>query len=810
MAYKVRYNRAKRLWMLGAASCLSTAFMPGLAHADDDAGAGANSAPDAPSGLEEVIVTANRRAESLQKVAVSIQALEPAALEEHQVTSFADYANMLPSVSYATLGPGRTNLYFRGISVAGGSLPTVGVYLDDIPLTSNGRMPDVHVYDVERVEALAGPQGTLFGSSSLAGTMRIITQKPKFDGFKAGYDVQMNKFGKGGFGQMIEGFINEPLNDRVAVRLMAYTKHDAGYIDNTHASYTYQLGDADPTTTYTIDNTKLVKKDFNPNTEYGARLAVGIDLDDGWTMTPSVTYQYLNAQGSYNYDPRFGDLVVHDYSPTYNKDEWVQAALSIQGKIADFDFVSSTGYFKRRIRNANDYTYYSITYDKFGPGYETYLYFKDKAGNTIDPTQQYFGDLGQRKFTQEVRLSVPESWPFNLTLGGFYQTQKNETNNQYYIPGLSKINLATSCGTGCTRNPAVKGDAFYLTETDATYNDYALFTEGTYEILPRLKLTAGIRLFRTDNLSYGFAGVSGSARRAGCTWPFPATARLSCINNNIPFHESGETHRVSLAYQLDADKMAYFTYSTGYRPGGGNRIAPNNPYLADKLSNYEVGIKTSWANILRVNAAIYFEKWKGVQYGVVPYGFQGAGITVNAGDAQVKGLELDAQLKLDGWNFSVSGAYNDAQLATNFCNLDPVTRVTQLTSCTAPAQIAAASGTRLPRQPKIKTQGTIRYEWEGDFKPYVQGTVFYQSSSTSNLDTYLNSLLGNTSGFSSIDLSAGVKRGNWTLEAFMQNAFDKRGELSKNTFCSIQYCHDSSRTYPIKPQFFGVSFSQRF
>lgn len=802
-----------------AASAQEAAAGIQLAMADPqsapDAAAATTEDPAASSDLGAIVVTATRSAENMQRVPISIQALATETLSERNIVSFTDYVNMLPSVSFSTLGPGRTSVFFRGISVSGGNFSTVGTYLDEIPITTAGRMPDVHVYDVARVEALSGPQGTLFGASSLAGTIRIITNKPDSGKFEAGYDVQVNKYGKGDAGAMFEGFVNIPVHEDIAVRLMGFYRSDGGYIDNVPASLTYQLGDDDPNTTYTVNNARQVKDDFNTVEEYGGRLAIGIDLDENWTVTPAITAQYLNAKGSFNYDPRFGDLVVHDFFPTYNKDKWYQAALTIEGKIGDFDVISATGYFRRKILNANDYTYYTVTYDSFGPGYESYLKFEDASGDFIDPTQQYFGRFKQMKFTQEVRISTPKDWPFHLTLGGFYQKQKNENNGDYFIEGLAAISQLPA---NLDKGQPVKRDAFYLVENDQTYKDSAIFAEGSVNILDSLKLTAGIRGFKVNNLIYGFGGVAGSARssraydvinqRPRCTLPLP-DQRLTCINTNIPFKEKGETHKINLTWQVTPDHMVYATYSTGFRPGGGNRIAPNNPFKADKLTNYELGFKTTWNNMFRLNGAVYYEDWSGLHYSVVPYGFQGAGVTVNAGKARVYGVEMDATLALGGFTIAASGAYNDAALSEDLCKLG--TDLAPLAACPLDEQISAKKGTRLPRQPKLKLQASVRYEWElGNADAYLQGVGYYQTSSTSNLDTYKNFLLGNTPGFASFDFSAGAKLGNKTVEFFIQNIFDKRGQLSKNTFCSIEYCSDSSRTFPIKPQFFGLRFGQRF
>ncbi|MEO0031107.1 MAG: hypothetical protein RIS94_865, partial [Pseudomonadota bacterium] len=555
-----RITRTLRTLLLGTATCLAP-MTSALAQEAPAPLPAPQEAADPQGGLGEIVVTATRRAESSQKVAISLQALSPEKLEQRQVTGFSDYAAMLPSVSYASLGPGRTDLYFRGIAVDGGQLSTAGTYLDDIPLTTAGRMPEIHVYDMARVEALSGPQGTLFGSSSLSGTLRLITNKPDPTKFEAGYNLEINKYGKGDAGHMEEGFLNLPLGEGMAVRLVGFYRHDGGYIDNKPATHTYALGDGSTTdgTSYTINNSGFASDNYNPVTEYGGRASLSIEPAPDWTIMPQFVYQYLDAKGGFNFDPRVGDLAVHDYHETYDKDAWWQAALTVTGKIADFDVVSSTGYFHRRVKNANDYTYYTVHYDDMGPGYEAYLQFHDKNGALIDPTQQYYGNNTYRKFTQELRISVPQSWPFSLTVGGFYQWQKNEFNEDYYIPGLHD---ATNLDGGTSY---VRRDAFYLTEVDRIYRDYALFAEGSYEIVPRVKLTGGIRLFRAKNEAHGWEGVAALAAENGCTVPFTGP-RLSCDNVTVPhpYSEGGETHKLGVAFQVTPVKMVYLTYSTGF------------------------------------------------------------------------------------------------------------------------------------------------------------------------------------------------------------------------------------------------------
>src|SRR6266850_2802645 len=192
-------------------------------------------------GLAEVVVTAQKRAENLQDVLFSITAIGTEKLEQLRIENFDDYVKFLPSVAYQSLGPGFARVFMRGVASGdngnhSGPLPSVGVYLDEQPITTITGPLDIHVYDIERVEALAGPQGTLYGASSQAGTLRIITNKPELGKFSAGYEVQGNVVSHGDQGGIVEGFLNLPVGASAAVRLVGWAEHDAGYIDNVHGT----------------------------------------------------------------------------------------------------------------------------------------------------------------------------------------------------------------------------------------------------------------------------------------------------------------------------------------------------------------------------------------------------------------------------------------------------------------------------------------------------------------------------------------------------------------------------------------------
>ncbi|WP_022680473.1 TonB-dependent receptor [Sandarakinorhabdus limnophila] len=873
-------SRTRFIRLLGITTMLAGLASPALA-ADDQATAVA----EEEKGFEEIIVTATRTATSIQKVPISMQALSADTLQQRSVKGLTDFAALIPSVSFAGLGPGRTEVYFRGIVPAGGAYPATGYYLDDISINVNG-LPDVHVYDVERIEALSGPQGTLFGAGSLAGTIRVITNKPKLGEFSGGMDLEANKFGGGDFGGQAQGFINIPVTETLAIRAMGYYRKEGGYVDNVANNGKFadgspailNLGDENPLTSFTLNNASKTKNNYNSIDEVGGRLSLLWEPVEGWSINPQITAQKQISLGYFGFDPRVGDLQVHDYDDTRQNDQWYQAQATIHGHIGDFDVVSATGYFRRNIKLLNDYTYYTVAYDSFGPGYESYLQFFDKAGCTgsgaslrcstlLNPTQYYSGNRHERIFTQELRMKTPESWPFDVTFGGFYQYQKNEINDDYATRGLGNVagyteagggdraDFATSFGVPDTQGgsmilgtPAVKRDAFYITEQDRVTRDYAVFAEGHYNITPALKITGGIRYFWTELNVVGFAGVAASAQNVrstvaatgqagGCPTPLSATERLTCLNTNFSrpdhqliYREQGQTHKIALDWQVAPGKMIYANYSTGFRPGGqgrplriGGQVYAVAPFRSEDLTNYEIGFKTTWGNVFRLNAAFYLEKWNDLQYTVVVAGAQGAGITGNAGNAEVKGVEFDADLRLGKFTISTSGSYNDGKLKGNFCNFAAnaaTLSIAQLASCTLGAfapgnpptpEVAAADGTRLPRQPKFKGTTSVRFDTMlGKMDAYVQGAALYQTGATQDLNTELNDLLGNSAGFVSFDFSAGVKKDKWSVDVFIQNAFDRRGILTTNTFCSISICSGSSRNFPIRPQFFGVKFGQRF
>jgi outer membrane receptor protein involved in Fe transport len=564
----------------------------------------------------------------------------------------------------------------------------------------------------------------------------------------------------------------------------------------------------------TVNNAQYAENNANSIDSYGGRAELKVDLDENWTLSPALFIQSQQARGSFLVDPRLGDLQVHDFTKPFNRDDWELASLTLQGKVSDWDLTYNAAYLSRRVDNVSDYSYFTVAYDKLAQTVASdsgYTFLKDSLGHDIDPTQNVHIANHYTKQSHELRISSPASARLRGTVGAFYQHQTDSNIADYRVPGLSgAVNAFSPSFAG-----APPDDAFF-TDLYRVDRDYALFTEGAFDITKELTLIAGIRGFFADNTLFGFSGGAGSLANSVIVNGCAVAAATACANTDKAYRESGETHKVELKWQLDPTKMTYFTYSTGFRPGGNNRPAyittatgPRKqdlpPFQADTLTNYEIGWKTSWFDRkLYVNGAVFWEVWNKVQYSEP--GILGIYYTVNAGDARSRGFETQVLWKATpATTLTFNGTYADPRLTTPFCN--------QQFGCN-PAnggQLLAPAGTPLPVTPKIKLNSTARYSFEvGRYDAYVQAGMNYQSDTTSFLRTDFESVIGPTGGFTTFDLSGSVSLDRTTVTAFVNNMFDIRGVLSKNSACVPNTCGPYERNYVVKPQLFGLKVGYKF
>jgi len=820
---------------------LSSAMaVPAFAQAAaDQAQTTANDAPP----QDDIIVTAQKRDENIQDVPISIQAIGTRRLDQLNVTSFADYSKLLPSVAFQSSQPGVTTVYMRGVASGGdgnhsGSLPSVGVYLDEQPVTTIGGTPDIHIYDVARIESLAGPQGTLYGASSEAGTIRIITNKPDTTGFYGRIDGEANTVKSGGQGGRLEGMLNLPLSARAALRVVGFYQHDAGYIDNVPGTRSFIGG-------ITVNNAAYVEKDYNDADIWGGRAALKIDLDDNWTVTPTVLYQEQRNHGSFGYDPKVGDLQVQHFYPEYRRDRFAQAALTIEGKIGNWDVTYAGAYFDRRDTQSSDYTDYAEAYDSLYSsvgGIAGYFYFQNNAGQTIDPRQRILATDHFKKTSQEIRVASPQDARFRLVAGAFYQRQSNLIHQDYQVPGLADA-LSVNGHPG----------TLWLTQQHRVDKDYAVFGEASFDLLPRVTLTAGGRAYIFDNSLIGFFGfgrnpngppynAAGSSRTgvAGCYTTtgqslrdnpggtlFPALVAGGPCTNLAQYASGtltpreidgqGATYRFNLTWKPTDHLLFYGTWSKGFRPGGINRRATVAPYAPDFLVNYEAGWKTTlFDGKLRWNGAVYQQNWDAFQFSFL--GLNSFTEIHNGPDARIRGAESDIALNLGALSLTASGSYTDARIKRNLCAQDDATF-----TCADTGNgnfVAAPAGTRLPITPRFKVSANARYTVPiGSAKAYVQALVNHQSSAASDIRTQVvetgtgalvnpAALQGRLSAFSTANFAIGGDFARFTLEAFIENAFDERAQLSRLQECGS--CYQRPYIVTNTPRTIGIRAGAKF
>jgi outer membrane receptor protein involved in Fe transport len=758
-----------------------------------------------------IVVTSQRREQDLQDVPLSVQVLGTEQMDNLQVSDFEDYVKFLPSVSTTNFGgPFSQLVYMRGVASGGdgnhsGPMPSVGTYLDEQPITTAQGNLNVHLYDIARVESLAGPQGTLYGASSQAGTIRIITNKPDTSGFDMSLAGELNTVAHGAEGGSLEGMVNLPLNDMAALRVVGWYVQDAGYIDNVRAPRTY------PTSGETDDNGFLAEDNFNNVETYGARAALGIDLDDNWTVTPAVMAQHQRANGSFAWNPRLGDLNTAVYRDSYGVDEWYQASLAVEGKIGNFDLVYSGAYLDRAIDGLADYSDYSYFYDTEA-GYGTYFVgdcpANDYSCDPINPSQYIRSRDRFTKLSQELRLSTDIGDRLRFTGGAFFQRQTHNIEQAYTIDNLAQFLGVTGWD-----------DTIWLTKQERVDRDFAVFGQAEFDLTDDLTLTGGARYFRYNNTLVGFFGYStGNAFSSGEKQCFagPVVEGSPCTNlgslvggviNPARSKDDGYIHRLNLTWNATPDNMFYATWSRGFRPGGSNRRG-GFAYGADFLTNYELGMKhTLLDGAMRWNTAVFQQDWNNFQFAIL--GPNGLTEIRNAAQARIRGIESDVTIEAtDGLTIGFGGTYLDAKLAANYCGTTDAQGV-PITNCAAPL---AARGTQLPASPEFKGNLVARYEFpvSGDLLAHVQVAGVYQTSIRTELQDADDALIGRQDGYGTVDFSLGVENeeAGWNVELYATNLFDERGTNYQYTQCFISVCANPTNgvvyQVPNQPATFGL------
>ena len=826
------------------------------ALADDAPAAAAAPADQAPAVLQEVTVTATRRAESESKVPISITAISAQDMEMKGIKDIADIARFTPGVTIDTSG--TNNISIRGISSSGGA-GTTGIYIDDTPIQMRGLAfnPDEEVpkmFDIDRVEILRGPQGTLFGAGSEGGTVRYITVQPSL--IRTTEDARAEvDYTQGGAPSYEAGAaVGGPLiDDKLGARVTLWYRRDGGWIDTTDST--------------TLDPA-VTEKNANYRSTYLARLAFLWAVSDNWTVTPGIYFQkkdqhdldafwacssYRGAlvDGMCAAAGASGPNATNDYNngdPTLRgmPDTFYLPSLKIEGDLGFARFISNTSLYHRQEQTGYEGTEYNLGF------YQTFAAdgYTDINGNALQslapmPLLNGTGvhlpasiadyaspnsiDNHQQNFIQELRLvSADPNARLIWTTGLFFSENRQSYLEQIHDPMLNAFSEAVwgepytnvfwytdanGNNDPATYVPAYPNDSYFL-GTHATDKQYAWYGEATFAFTDALKATVGLR---ESHMSFAFDSVTGGPQL------FSAP-----INASVGQTENAFTPKVNLDYQITDKDMVYATYAKGFRPGGGNNPLPYaacsvdltnfglkaspESYDSDHVDSFEVGTKDNIDNRVKVAASVYYIIWHNIQQTVVPPICQISFIT-NLGEAVAKGADLQIEwAATDSLSADVALGYTDARYTKNagFPNTQPGQTNTPI--ALDGDAITGESGQ--PNAPFTAAVGLeydltlgqhdsfVRLDWE-----YEAHSSWLSPSEDPNSAQYdpANFVLPS---FSYLSLRAGMKFGGLSVQPFIENLTNNHA-LTNYDWSIDDGLGDSRllRGWTSRPRTFGITFT---
>jgi outer membrane receptor protein involved in Fe transport len=793
--------------------------------------------PQKSDAIEAVTVTAQRRVQNLQDVPVTIQVLSGATLKKLNIENFDDLLTQLPNVTAAGIGPGQENIYIRGLSLGSGgsqesgvigSFPNVAVYLDDQSAQVPGRNLDIYAVDLQQVEVLEGPQGTLFGSGAEAGVLRYITNKPDLSKFGGNIDIGGAGTVHGAASGNIDGTINIPIiKDELALRITGYDDKRGGYIDNIPGTFKRQSTDigihyagytnnvpGPANATNSVNNFKSAKNDINPVTYEGFRAELEWKFNDEWSALLSESAQRMDAQGVFYEEPytsgsnptKLPDLSVQTFEPSYDEDQFENTALTINGRVGFLKLVYDGAYLIRHVTQQQDYTNYAR--GVYGDYYQCQPAnaAKGTPAKCYSPAATWNDHEQDSHLSQEIRVSTPDNWRLRA-LGGFYYEDfevKEQTNFDYLTDTSNFVPIGPPANSGASDPNIRSHNTGFFTDANRGYTQYAIFGSADFDIIPKvLTATFGTRWYDFYDFEKGFVGSS-----FGCSVAYAPTG-APCDGGydhfltkaNLANKAYGFKSRANVTYKLTPDIMLYYTWSQGYRPDGYNRQAPkdringeegNVEYASDSLTNNEIGYKAAFLeHRLILDGAFYIENWNNVQASLFAPGvFGNLAFTVNGPNYRVLGTELQATGRpLDDLTLNTSVALNDSkQLNTP--------GISAANGGTLPGSGSVFSPTTgLAQSPAFKLNFRARYEWdELPYAPYIQFTLSHTSHERSNVGGVLHNIgpdlqnilitdydKGLLAAFyqqpiTSINVSAGFSFGNWAANIYCDNITNERGQ----------------------------------
>jgi outer membrane receptor protein involved in Fe transport len=718
-----------------AAQTQPAASPPGNQNADD-------------LNLQEIIVTAQKRAENVQDVPASVSVVGEQQLKNLQVTQLADIAAYVPGFQVDSGGsPGQTTITLRGIAPVGPG-QTVGIYLDDTPIGSSSFFARANIfsldllpYDIGRLEVLRGPQGTLYGASSIGGLLKYVTKSPNLTQFEVQGGGEIFDIASGGdLGWGARAGINAPLvAGKVGIRASYAYQHTPGYIDNLVTG----------------------EKDQNEYTQQGGRLALLWEAAPNVSLKLSALWQKVkaddNATVAFSLPP--SEALGNGRSNVNTLPEPFEKEFAHFGATLDWDLgfatvTSATSYQDTTTKQTTDAT------DVFG------ILFPLLTGGQIPAgTSRFDLRLDLKKWTQELRLASPTGSKFEWLLGAFY-THEDSKNFQ----------VATAQADDGTSIPGL--DPLADVQLPSTYQEYALFGNATYRFSDLFHLTGGLRWAHNKQ---DFTQISSGALLPPGTTPGKSS-------------ESVWTYSVSPQFHLSEDTMLYARVASGYRPGGPNVVTFGNPpptVGSDSLVNYEVGLKTEFLNHMGLfDVAAFYMDWKDIQVTVAE---GGVSFLDNAGKARSQGIEASLVLRpIRGLSLSANGSYIDAELTED-----------------APS-VSGSDGDALPQIAKWSGSLLADYSWPltGRWTGHVGAGLRLVGDRPQAFRTDPNFLVAD--GYQAVDLNASVSDDRWTVRAYVKNLTDEHAELTKAVFVDGLNRPVRITGTPLQPRTIGLSLDVRY
>jgi iron complex outermembrane receptor protein len=689
--------------------------------------------------IPEIVVTAERRSESLENVPITVQAITGTELQDLNLQTTEDILRYTPNVTFASNGPGQGNIFMRGLSAGGAPnqsqsttspFPNVALYLDDQSMQFPGRNNDPYLVDIERVEVLEGPQGTLFGGGAEAGAIRYITNKPKLDVTEGNATGGYGYTSGGDPSFMANATINLPLiPDTLAVRATVFTDRRGGYISNVPGTI---AAVADPAerinATPSASNSALVGSNLNPVDYDGLRFSALWKINEDWSFLVQENYQSMEADGyfsDYPYAPNGTPLQPYQiiaFTPAYDKDKYESTSWTLNGKLPyDLRLVYTGSYLDRHIQQQADYSNYLTSahgsdYDCTGTGARYGSYVTAKPLSCYAPVGGWNDTTRNTHLSQELRVSTPDDWRLRGLFGVFYEDFKiyDEMNFNYLpIPQCNAANLAIATGGGpdClsavgplpgffANDPSLRvgSNTAFGEDVMRGYRQTALFGSFDFDIIPKvLTITGGTRWFHYSEFEEGSEFYSSTSNpllldhaNGVCT----ATGGCG-FGINLSKQENGFRSRGNLTWHITPDIMAYYTWSQGFRPGGFNRtgtslsgvvsLTPEAPYTtasatkqydkpegydSDNLVNNEIGLKSQFfEHRLELNGSAYDMRWSNVQFVFFdPVHLGNTTFVTNGPSFEIKGFELQFVGRVtEGLTVQGSGSWNSSNQTTSPC-----------------------------------------------------------------------------------------------------------------------------------------------